>query len=83
MRNILVVLTFLAAVFYVLSMFYEWFHYGSLLYVIAPIIILVLISIVSFTDAFREGVPKFQQRLFLVSGSTAVILAILLIAVSL
>lgn len=83
MRDSLVIIIFAALIFYILSMFYEWFNYGSLIYTAAPIIILLLISIISFMDAFREGTPPQQRNLFLAGGIIAIILGILLVLISL
>lgn len=83
MRTSLVIIIFAAVIFYVLSMFYEWFNYGSVIYTAAPIVILLLISIISFMDAFREGTPPPQRNLFLAGGIIAIILGILLVIISL
>ncbi|MGO1922785.1 MAG: hypothetical protein ACTH14_03040, partial [Jeotgalicoccus sp.] len=64
-------------------MFYEWFNYGSFIYTAAPIGILLLISIISFMDAFSEGTPPQQRNLFLVGGFIAIILGVLLVVISL
>lgn len=83
MRNSLVIIIFAAVIFYILSMFYEWFNYGSLIYTAAPIVILLLISIISFMDAFREGTSTQQRSLFLAGGIIAIILGVLLVIISL
>lgn len=83
MRNSLVILIFGAVIFYVLSMFYEWFNYGSFIYTAAPIVILLLISIISFMDAFRKGTPPPQRNLFIAGGVIAIIFGVLLTVISL
>lgn len=82
MRNSLVIIIFAAVIFYVLSMFYEWFHYGSFIYTAAPIVILLLISLISFMDAFRKEITPEQRRLFIAGGIIAIILGIILIVIS-